>query len=48
MGLIDTLKKMFGGGGDSPAEAPQDEAQAEAAPQEETAETSSKEENTQM
>ena len=46
MGLMDTLKKMFGGGGDSPAEAPQNEAQA--APQEDSAEASSEEENTQM
>lgn len=44
---MDTLKKMFGGGGDSPAEAPQEEAQTEAAPEGESTETP-QEENTQM
>ena len=43
MGLMDTLKKMFGGGGDTPTEAPQEEA-----PQEESSKTPQGEENTQM
>ena len=47
MGLMDTLKKMFGGG-DSSAETPQEETKEEATPQEETTEAPSEEENTQM
>ena len=43
---MDTLKKMFGGGGDSPTEAPQEESTE--APKEESTEASTEEENTQM
>ena len=46
MGLMDTLKKMFGGG-DSSAETPQEETK-EATQEEETTEAPSEEENTQM
>ena len=46
MGLMDTLKKMFGGG-DSSAETPQEETTG-ATQEEETTEAPSEEENTQM